>query len=744
MITVKVDARNATPIKKELVTTGSIGIPVKFIFSADWNGLGKTAVFSDGTVTKDVVLTTNECVIPHECLVTEGALLTLGIYGTNGDDVVIPTIECPLARINQGTEPSDDPSIEPTPSAVNQILAAAQNAVDVAQSVRDDADDGLFDGEDGDDGVSPSVTITEVSGGHSVKITDKEHPLGQTFTVADGANGTDGEDGTDGDDGFSPDVAISEITGGHRITITDLLHPEGQIFDVMNGADGADGTDGEDGVNGVGIASIAKTSTSGNIDTYTITLTNGSTSTFTVTNGNDGVDGQDGEDGNGIASVVLNADYTLTITLTDGTSYTTTSIRGAQGAPGADGQDGAPGADGEDGYSPTVSVETITGGHSVTITDAEHPDGQTFNVMDGENGTDGQDGTPGTDGQDGEDGFSPTVTVTEISGGHRVTITDAEGDHVFDVMDGTGGGGGTSDFDALSNRPKYNGTAMTHSTDIPEVKTATWDGKQDAISDLSTIRSGASAGASAYQKPSSGVPKTDLSSGVQSSLEKADSAVQQAGLNAAVSPLQAQIDAITAQSDVVDVVGTYTELQAYSKPLYVDDIVKVLDDSTHGNARSYYRWNGTSWTYIGSEAVSYTKAETDTLLAGKGTYSKPSGGIPKTDFASAVQASLGKADSAVQPGDLASVATTGSYNSLSNKPTIPTDLSQLSADSTHRLVSDTEKSTWNGKQNALGFTPYNSTNPAGYQTAAQVSAAVSAAIPQSCLVTLKTWTGGDV
>ena len=36
----------------------------------------------------------------------------------------------------------------------------------------------------------------------------------------------------------------------------------------------------------------------------------------------------------------------------------------------------------------------------------------------------------------GEDGFSPTVEVTEISGGHRVTITDADGPHVFDVMDG--------------------------------------------------------------------------------------------------------------------------------------------------------------------------------------------------------------------------------------------------------------------------------------------------------------------
>lgn len=36
-------------------------------------------------------------------------------------------------------------------------------------------------------------------------------------------------------------------------------------------------------------------------------------------------------------------------------------------------------------------------------------------------------------------------------------------------------------------------------------------------------------------------------------------------------------------------------------------------------------------------------------------------------------------------------------------PTAPTELSQLSEDSTHRTVTDTEKSTWNGKQDALTF-----------------------------------------
>lgn len=52
--------------------------------------------------------------------------------------------------------------------------------------------------------------------------------------------------------------------------------------------------DGKDGDNGVGISSIAKTSTSGLVDTYTITFTNGSKTTFTVTNAENGVDGERG------------------------------------------------------------------------------------------------------------------------------------------------------------------------------------------------------------------------------------------------------------------------------------------------------------------------------------------------------------------------------------------------------------------------------------------------------------------
>lgn len=49
---------------------------------------------------------------------------------------------------------------------------------------------------------------------------------------------------------------------------------------------------------------------------------------------------------------------------------------------------------------------------------------------------------------------------------------------------------------------------------VTEVEKHNWNAKQDAISDLSTIRSGAALGATAYQKPSTGIPASDIADGV--------------------------------------------------------------------------------------------------------------------------------------------------------------------------------------------------------------------------------------
>ena len=81
--------------------------------------------------------------------------------------------------------------------------------------------------------------------------------------------------------------------------------------------------------------------------------------------------------------------------------------------------------------SPKVELEEITGGTRMTVTD-----------IDGEHTADIMNGEDGTDGQDGADGVSPGVTITTITGGHRVTITDADhpSGQSFDVMDGSGSG----------------------------------------------------------------------------------------------------------------------------------------------------------------------------------------------------------------------------------------------------------------------------------------------------------------
>lgn len=93
--------------------------------------------------------------------------------------------------------------------------------------------------------------------------------------------------------------------------------------------------------------------------------------------------------------------------------------------------------------------------------------------------------------------------------------------------------------------------------------------------------------------------------------------------------LQSQIDAIVASSDVKDIVGTYAALQQYDTSTLGDnDVIKVLQDETHSDETTYYRWSTATGTFtlIGEEGPYYTKSATDTLLNAKAdkatTYTK--------------------------------------------------------------------------------------------------------------------------
>jgi len=188
-----------------------------------------------------------------------------------------------------------------------------------------------------------------------------------------------------------------------------------------------------------GISSIAKTGSSGLVDTYTVTYTDGTTSTFTVTNGAAG--------SAPTITMTASADATSSPTPTVAVTKTGTDenpnfalafsglkgSKGDTGDPGPAGQDGQDGQDGADGFSPAVTITTITGGHRVNITDEDHPAGQNFDVMDGQDGaSDWSDiqnkpnfATVATSGSYADLSNTPDLTTLEKKG---VELTQAQYD----------------------------------------------------------------------------------------------------------------------------------------------------------------------------------------------------------------------------------------------------------------------------------------------------------------------------
>lgn len=222
-----------------------------------------------------------------------------------------------------------------------------------------------------------------------------------------GPAGADGAQGPAGEAGFSPTVETETIEGGTRVTITDA---DGEhTFDIMNGKDGG----------------AAATPTIGENGNWYI---NGE-DTGKPSRGEQGPAGADGEDG---AQGPQGPEGPQGPAGKDG-------AQGPQGDPGPQGERGPQGPAGEDGAQGPQGPEGPQG----------DPGPQ------GPAGADGAPGPKGDPGPAGADGFSPTVATEAIEGGTRVTITDAEGPHSFDVLNGTGGGGATTPL-TLTGRDLYN------------------------------------------------------------------------------------------------------------------------------------------------------------------------------------------------------------------------------------------------------------------------------------------------
>ena len=133
------------------------------------------------------------------------------------------------------------------------------------------------------------------------------------------------------------------------------------------------------------------------------------------------------------------------------------------------------GEQGEPGFSPVVTVSPITGGHQISITDAE--DTETFNVMDG---ADGQDGvgvpTGGTTGQvlaKASGSNYDTEWVNQSGGADPATVAP--------LMDGTA---------AVGTSTKYAREDHVHPTDTSRASASDMTTAQGNITSLQTSVSG--------------------------------------------------------------------------------------------------------------------------------------------------------------------------------------------------------------------------------------------------------------
>lgn len=190
---------------------------IKFDYPRDWEGLAKTAVFRNGNKTLSVVLDGNnslcisddECYIPHEMLTGED--FTVSVFGENSDTRA--TTEPATIKIRKSGYGEGDTPAEPTPTEYQQLVnisnatkEIANEAKEVAATLRTDAANGEFKGEKGDKGDKGDTGPQGIQGDKGEKgdtgNIGPQGPRGETGPRGpQGLQGSKGEKGDKGDKG---------------------------------------------------------------------------------------------------------------------------------------------------------------------------------------------------------------------------------------------------------------------------------------------------------------------------------------------------------------------------------------------------------------------------------------------------------------------------------------------------------------------------------------------------------------
>lgn len=166
----RIELVEATPLGDTLVSDTVGEYICSFEFDPSWDGYVKTAVFMPTNISScsDTfvnpielqLLADDTCAIPSQVLIAN-TKLKIGIYGIK-NDLQRPTLYSVPLLVRLGASPGENP-VEPTPSVYEQILRIMIDTQAIAQSVRDDADAGKFDGAGVAPGGFPGQVLTKVS-----------------------------------------------------------------------------------------------------------------------------------------------------------------------------------------------------------------------------------------------------------------------------------------------------------------------------------------------------------------------------------------------------------------------------------------------------------------------------------------------------------------------------------------------------------------------------------------------------
>jgi hypothetical protein len=133
------------------IPTDSINaIPFGFALSSDWEGYTLTSQITKADKTVNILLDKNNAgMIPPDM---EEGIWNVSLFGVKDGSKRNTTIPATLKLVKSGYNPQGQPPIQPPEDLYAKLIKQIDEANKIAQSVRDDADAGKFDGKDGADG----------------------------------------------------------------------------------------------------------------------------------------------------------------------------------------------------------------------------------------------------------------------------------------------------------------------------------------------------------------------------------------------------------------------------------------------------------------------------------------------------------------------------------------------------------------------------------------------------------------